>query len=680
MKVHSSRRGNIMLTAALLMGLVSGLVGITLMVSGTTTRNTQRSRNFAEANITADAALEYAYGIWMKRVNNKNDKLTTNEANAGLTGTNAPLPILNGFSSANGDIEVRIDALDEYGVPLTTGTAIPKGVVGKVPNYQGWSGQTFTYSAKAVVKIGEQKVGVRRLFQYTQVPLFQSMFFFEGDLELYRPAEMIIKGLIHSNSTIYMAGDEGSIRIQDYVSYVNAYDLVAPSGHKWSTPIPSAKPWFQGLSGWVKPSDSGYQDEVSRHVRQVARIEPMGTAPEIAFQDENSNNPNITGKFHELIEPPVSGYTDPPAVSERRLINKAGIIIEVNGDTFGTNPTFTGIYNSTRKATVYSSPDSPVSIVVPTRNGTSMTAAAAKAIAAGVTKTTANPQYTIVTGSTYSSSQRKWTIATGTISQSGIHDARESKWVDTVNVDLSTFKNVIQPTSGVSAVSSFNGVLYVHDLTPEKTVPGTSGTTTQKSINAIRLTNGSILPDTGLTIASQNPVYVQGDYNTGGTNTNVHSNNGENNKDNLAQPTTVNSGGNPTYTPKPASVIADAVMFLSGAWNDANSNKAVSGRVARNTTYNMAILAGYMPSTSSWYSGGANNFPRFLESWTNKYCTYWGSMVELFPSKTFTGDWNTTGIYDAPKRRWNFDTRFLTTPPPGSVDAIILSRGPWSRF
>ena len=38
------------------------------------------------------------------------------------------------------------------------------------------------------------------------------------------------------------------------------------------------------------------------------------------------------------------------------------------------------------------------------------------------------------------------------------------------------------------------------------------------------------------------------------------------------------------------------------------------------------------------YSGGLNNFPRFLEDWTNKTFTYTGSMIELFNSQIAIGE------------------------------------------
>ena len=198
----------------------------------------------------------------------------------------------------------------------------------------------------------------------------------------------------------------------------------------------------------------------------------------------------------------------------------------------------------------------------------------------------------------------------------------------------------------------------------------------------MRLTKGGVLPENGLTIASENPVYVQGDYNTGTTSSPsaVPSNN-SGNPSNTDSPTV--SG----YTRKPAAVIADAVMLLSTNWNDSNANKSLTSRQASHTTYNMAILAGFMPSgyqppvgAQYGYSGGAINYPRFLEDWSDQSCTYFGSMVELFQSKTFTGEWDTGVIYRPPDRRFNFDTNFTTTPPPGSLNASSWSRGSWSKY
>ena len=130
-------------------------------------------------------------------------------------------------------------------------------------------------------------------------------------------------------------------------------------------------------------------------------------------------------------------------------------------------------------------------------------------------------------------------------------------------------------------------------------------------------------------------------------------------------------------------VIADAIKLLSNAWSDANSNttSGLSSRVAGNTTYNTAMLGGWMGTNSTNFSGGAVNYPRFLETWTNKSCTYWGSMVQLFPSISFTQLWQTPGTYyNPPTRYYNFDPLFSHVSPPGTVAAVVLSRSLWSKY
>jgi hypothetical protein len=170
-----------------------------------------------------------------------------------------------------------------------------------------------------------------------------------------------------------------------------------------------------------------------------------------------------------------------------------------------------------------------------------------------------------------------------------------------------------------------------------------------------------VLPSGGLTLASLNPVYIQGDYNVGQTS---------------------------DYSDRvPSAVFGDAVTILSNSWNDSNSASSLSSRQASNTTVNTAIVAGFLPS--GWvneygaqygYSGGLNNFPRFLETWSGDTFTYNGSMIELFTSKIATGEWDTGSIYSPPNRNWNFDSQFIDNPPPGSLDAVTISRGSLARF
>jgi hypothetical protein len=177
----------------------------------------------------------------------------------------------------------------------------------------------------------------------------------------------------------------------------------------------------------------------------------------------------------------------------------------------------------------------------------------------------------------------------------------------------------------------------------------------------IRLVNGAELPSQGLTVVSENPVYVQGDYNT------------------------VNK--------VPAAVIADAITVLSNAWGkndyDKKGKDKTSDRPAADTTVNAAFATG--PSNESKLgreNGQLNNLIRFLEDWKKadgkKTLTYNGSLVALWHSQNATADFECCGdnppyYYHPPVRNWAYDTLFNTNPPPGTPMGIIITRGQWSE-
>ena len=468
-----------------------------------------------------------------------------------------------------------------------------------VPGYRGWRGRAYNYVARAQMNTGHTyRVGVRRLFQYAEVPLFQSMYFFEHNFEIYKPATMIVAGLIHSNSNMWVNGHSGgTLTLQGNVSYAGAYsESAAPFGPSWSAESGTAAPIYS----------TGKASQLS----QVARMEPLGDAPSQVLNTTDSNPNNDT--FREIIEPPNISFTDPPEIASRRLYNKAGMRVNINGST----------------------------ITVTGANGLTL------------------------------SSAKQTEVRNAISASTTIYDQREGKNVDVRSLDVGALRTAL-----ATGVSGFNGVLYINDTTPL-----VAGDLEPKTV---RLKNGGILPDAGLTVVSENPIYIQGDYNTGATTTttdSVPSNNGGN-PSNTDSPTVTG------YTRKPSAVIGDAVMMLSNNWSDGNSSLALASRPATHTTYNTAIISGFMPSgyqppsgSAYGYSGGANNFPRFLENWTNQHCTYFGSMVELFQSAKFTGRWNTGVIYSPPGRRWNYDTNFNDNPPPGAVSGTTWSRGTWAKW
>ncbi len=240
-----------------------------------------------------------------------------------------------------------------------------------------------------------------------------------------------------------------------------------------------------------------------------------------------------------------------------------------------------------------------------------------------------------------------------------ITDKRENAIVDLVDVDVQKLVDgLLEP-----GLPPFNGIVYVSD---------SNGSSTVK--RGVRLKNGATIKrKAGLTIASDNGIYVQGDYNTGRAGTTEP----PSNKGNEAKPFVAG------YEPKPAAVIADAVTILSNNWDDAKSSEKLTNRAAIPTTMNAAIVSGIVATTNGNYSGGAENFPRFLENWNKKDFTYYGSMVQLYQSEQFNTPWKNTGtgpnVYNPPNRLWFFDTRFYTAPPPGSLKLVSYNKGRWFR-
>jgi hypothetical protein len=185
---------------------------------------------------------------------------------------------------------------------------------------------------------------------------------------------------------------------------------------------------------------------------------------------------------------------------------------------------------------------------------------------------------------------------------------------------------------------------------------------------ALKLINGRIasgvtqLPADGLTVASENPVYVQGNYNAS--------------NDPVA---------NPTEDHVPASIVADAVSILSNNWSDANSfkNPNNSGnRDATTTGYRFAVVTGkslsfpYPTAGSPHFlfgtDGGAGNFLRMMENWNGgPDLNYRGSMVSLYNSRQGSGTFKygaPHNVYDYADRNFKFDDEFLQPAllPPGT--------------
>ncbi len=235
-------------------------------------------------------------------------------------------------------------------------------------------------------------------------------------------------------------------------------------------------------------------------------------------------------------------------------------------------------------------------------------------------------------------------------------DYREGKTVTPIDIDVgklatwSATNTVLRATLGRDV-----RLLYVSD--------GRYLVNSNAYLRAVRVKNGATLPSQGLTVATERPMYVQGDFNA---------------------PVVAQRGTTNTTSTLPASLLGDAITVLSDSWTDANSAAAVGNRNATSTTVNAAFLAGIVPTTVyNSYSGGVENYPRFLETWgTGRVFTYNGSMVVLFPSRYAIGEWGLGNVYSPPPRNWAFDLNFMdaTKLPPGTPSVRALIRGQWAHI
>jgi hypothetical protein len=189
--------------------------------------------------------------------------------------------------------------------------------------------------------------------------------------------------------------------------------------------------------------------------------------------------------------------------------------------------------------------------------------------------------------------------------------------------------------------------------------------------HVLRLVDGSVgnLPTRldndggGFTVASENPVYVLGDYNA--------------------------SAAGWTDPHAAAAIIADAVTLLSDNWTDLNDMQNpnnLGARAGNNTWYRMAVAAGKtIPFPQPTWGGqdmgtdgGMHNFLRYIESWGGTL-NYEGSLVSLYYSQYATGIFKCCAtVYSPPNRGYSFDQLFLTPAnlPPGTPmfqDVVNLS-------
>lgn len=674
-------RGNILVITLITITIISVLAGASFTLTSATNRYATRDLTMHQAQALAEGSLEIAFAQWKRYMDTHLNYSNSNAPTANdlkFIGDNPPSthPALqdrfNGFVLNPNTYKVvpigRTDPADPASalVELSGTTAVPN--VGIVPGASAFTTTTNIYRYKATAEVtgsspnGPVTISLSRFFEVSWSPLVQKAIFYEDTMDIFPGAKMDIIGDVHANGTVYAGGGDGGTdnlhfwqKVTSVGNFNNSYNPNDP--RVGSTPAPPK--WDGGGQGAQLSTQQASQEVLGRKTTEIA---PTGTT-----------NPNLKGGIHEIVQIPADApsptasnevsphlsdpYSDPVAnpanadpqeLKDRRFYNQADYRILVNPDAVSPNP----------KVSVNFRPAAGFSDA----RKTAVRTAVAASVAAGA---------------------------------STIKDNRQAQNITLTNVDVGTLSKALaaadvafppNPADNTNPNPAFNGVLYIADVSVPALPTGGSDPN-----RAIRLQNGAFLSQ-DLTIASQNAIYLKGDYNTGNTP--------PSNNMNTAIPTAdqalstdpsdtkfgkydkFTQGTNPDGSPydrRSAMVATDAINLLSNNWVDDKSNADKNGRVATPTTMNTAMLTGNVPSSATdKYSGGVENLPRFLESWSNVGITVYGSFIELFPSKQFRHAWKDAS-YDAPKRRWYFERRFLRRPAPGTFIATSKQRAAWVR-
>lgn len=498
--------------------------------------------------------------------------------------------------------------------------------------------------------------------QARDAPLFTHAIFYNIPMEIAPGPAMEVKGPVHANGDMYIQSGNG----------LKFHETVTTAGGMEHGPLPgigkgtsnsevefrdgsgsflsmnNGTEWLgSGLADWRALSSQRWDGYVQSGAHGVTVHNTIGTADYVPDDPTTPLINELQNPAHDLIEKPDT--TSTTTSESEKIANKAGMYVYVD--------------TSTQNVTLF-------------QDAAARNAFIASGDTTGVITYVDDPVRPLITSSpiTYDSSvsNADGTAYTDTDHTQTIYDRRWEKNVDMYSLDVGVlreaihgtgtgFSNYDEASTTESSPGDWNGIVYVEMSNPSVSQGDTS------RAPAVRLHNGKKVPnrkdvDTGgvdgFTVATNGALYVQGHFNADGSVSSA-------------------SATQPDSGESPAAIMADAINVLSNAWDDADAALGLSdaGRHAAATEVSAAFLTGNVPSdpnlsgSNTAYSGGVENFPRFLEKWTGTDLAYRGSMVALFESEVAKGRWGKSNVYNPPNRNWGFNTLFGSGSrrfPPGT--------------
>ncbi|MDQ8186903.1 hypothetical protein [Pelagicoccus sp. SDUM812002] len=664
----SEKRGSVVMAVFVITTALAVVLGAILSHSLTERKINARHELRLIAKNASEAVVEYGFAQLRHKFENQ-----TNFSNSALSPSSADalsMPSSNLFGSNVDHTKSEIigGIIDDYPTTLTfIDPANPANEFDPLRGQSVYARQIALYAKATVIdpRGGPDITNyVTQKMQVRDAPLFAHAIFYNLDLEVSPGPKMEIHGPVHANGNLYLQAING---VDFHYPVSTASDMF----YGWGTSVRSAQgSGGESLqSGHVKfknragnlasmKVNNSYKDSNMSNWRTYAADRWNGnlltqehgveTYNPVAFPDYLPDNPTTAAydplnSGHQLIEAPLSvvhpDYNE--EVEKQKLSNKAGLYI-----TWDVQTNEVRLYN-----------EGGIRYDITHLEGSG-----------------ANKLFEIKSDVMY--------------------DHRRNEYITMLEFNVGKLKQLIEdpdysvdnehikpydaygtvPADGSSVYTNacynpgadWNGIVYVEC----KTSSSDANEQARLHYSGVRLWGGETdawkqgIPsrgaDPGMTLATNNALYVLGDFNADGS---LHETN-----------TSENSSVVPELGEVPVALFGDSVTILSENWDenrssyDANSF-STKKQDARSTEVAAAIVSGLIPSNANGNgrsSGGVHNFPRFLENWSGDDLYIRGSLVCLYESEVDDSAWR-IDYYGPPGRKWGFSQLFLDgTFPPGT--------------
>ncbi len=554
--------------------------------------------------------------------------------------------------------------------------------------------------------IGERTAYAMEELQIRDAPLFAHAIFYNMDLEIAPGAPMVVEGPVHANGTLYVqssnslsfmakvtatgqiqwgrAPNSGQATANGSVNIVNGqnqlknlYGNYDGKGTRWNV---------SGSQNYRQVASQTWQGNLQTTEHGVPRTNPVGIDDYQKDADASTAGEQTRNPAYQIIQPVVnktpSMTPEQLEVEKAKFSYKAGLTLELRAQGSGY---MMDVYTYKRDGAgdiVYDASGAPQKVMI-----TSVDAATTSS-ESGTHFFSYKPYTETTSGST-------------TTVTSGMYDLRRASdgnsndgKLSLIRVNVGKLADLVHANSGSDWGGTdkkpenwWNGIVYIQ--TP------LAGTTREDGVSpavgnlGVQLYNARVIPNPsyamannvyGTSFVTNNALYVQGHFNSDGIAT-AYDSNGNITTQRTGSRTLPDSNADFAQQGKeaPASLVGDAVTLLSPGWDNTKSKRAIADRVASvDTEVSAAILAGIAPTGKNGvtkYSGGAENFPRFLENWSGKTLVYRGSMVNLFESEVAKQRWQSNNVYSPPNRAWGFHAKFAEGFfPPGTPNVRTFRR------